>query len=295
MKLNAQRLTRNVGRKVFLAKKNSPHIFFVGGVIGAVGSAVLACKATLQLEEKLDEIKSDVKLLKTKAIEESEGALDSTNLQTLSYTTTTYTVVKTVKVVGRLYGPAVLLGGASIVALTGSHIQLSRRNAALSATLAAVTRAYDEYRSRVREEIGKEQELDIYRGIKEKEVSIDGNKSVVRISDPLGRSPYSRIFDECSRCWEKDAELNRIFLEHTQNYMNHFLRSRGYVFLNDVYEALGFDRSPEGQIVGWVLNGDGDGYVDFGMYEAYNERFIKGQERSVILDFNVDGPVVDKI
>ncbi len=295
MKLSTQMLTRGVARNIFLAKKNSPHIFFVGGVVGVIGSAVLACKATLQVEEKLEEIKNDVVLLKTNAIEEADHELSDTEKKTLSYTCSSYTAVKTIKVIGRLYGPAILLGGASIAALTGSHIQLVRRNAALTATLATVTKAYAEYRLRVQEEIGKEKELDIYRGIRDKEVEIDGKKSVVKISDPLGRSPYSRIFDECSRYWKKEAELNYVFLEHQQNYANHRLRADGFVFLNDVYDDLGFDKTSEGQIVGWMLSGDGDGYVDFGMYEAYNERFIKGQERVAILDFNVDGPIYDKI
>jgi hypothetical protein len=293
MKLNANVLTRGIARNVFLAKKNSPHIFFVGGVVGVIGSAVLACKATLQLEEKLDEIKNDVTLIKAKTLEESTKTGVYSN--DIDYQCTTYATVKTVKVIGRLYGPAILLGGASIAALTGSHIQLVRRNAALTATLATVTKAYAEYRLRVQEEIGKEKELDIYRGIRDKEVEIDGKKSVVKISDPLGRSPYSRIFDECSRYWKKEAELNYVFLEHQQNYANHRLRADGFVFLNDVYDDLGFDKTPEGQVVGWILNGDGDGYVDFGIFEAYNERFIKGQERVAILDFNVDGVIYDKI
>lgn len=287
MKFNTQALTRNIGRKVLATKRNSPHIFFIGGVVGVIGSGVLACRATLQLEEKIDEIKSDLDAVKK--IKENNGDID------VSVKYLTYVSVKSVGVIGKLYGPSIILGAVSIGALTGSHLQLTRRNTALTATLALVSKAYDDYRARVRKELGVDRELDIYQAIKYEDVEIDGKKQLVPVSDPNGRSPYSRIFDECSRNWEKDPEINRIFLECQQNYMNHLLRARGHVFLNDVYDCLGLDRSRAGQLVGWMTNNDGDGFVDFGIYEAYNERFIKGQERSVILDFNVDGPIQDKI
>jgi hypothetical protein len=67
---------------------------------------------------------------------------------------------------------------------------------------------------------------------------------------------------------------------------------------------LGFERSMAGQVVGWV-DGNGDGYVDFGIFGAkiqgdealVAERldFLNGQTDSVILDFNVDGIVYDLI
>lgn len=291
MKLSKNAFTSNIGRKVLLAKRNSPHIFFVGGVIGAVGSAVLACRATLQVEEKLDEIKNDVALIKSKALEESfKTGVDNSGV---SYACTTYATVKTVKVFGRLYGPAILLGGASIAALTGSHVQLTRRNAALSATLALVSKAYDDYRVKIQQEIGKERELDIYRGVTDELVSVDGSKKSAKVQE-MGYSPYARFFDEDSLCWEKDPEHNLVFLRCQQNYMNQKLQAQGHVFLNEVYDALGLERTPAGQIVGWVLNGDGDGYIDFGIAKEGN--FVRNNlDRSVLLDFNVDGEVFNQI
>lgn len=286
MNINKQALTRNLSKKLLTAKRNSPHFFFVGGVIGIVGSGILACRATLQLEDRLDAIRSDLDAVKK--IEENPN-VDASAKYLL------YVSGKSFVSIGRLYAPAIIVGTVSVIALTGSHVQLTRRNAALSATLALVSKAYDDYRVRVQQEIGEERELDIYRAIENKEVTVDGKKQIVKVSDPLGRSPYSRIFDECSRYWQPNAELNRIFLEVQQNYFNTRLVAKGYLFLNDVYDDLGFDKTQAGQLVGWIYKGDGDGYVDLGMYEVYNERFINGNERNVILDFNVDGPIHNKI
>lgn len=57
--------------------------------------------------------------------------------------------------VAKLYGPAIAIGGTSIAALTSSHMQLSRRNTALTAAYAGLHQAYNEYRNRVRDAVGK--------------------------------------------------------------------------------------------------------------------------------------------
>ena len=84
-----------------------------------------------------------------------------------------------------------------------------------------------------------------------------------------------------------------------QSEANDKLRDRGHLFLNEVYDMLGMQRSKAGNIVGWLYNPDdpdypGDGYVDFGIYDLYDEtkrRFVNGYEKSILLDFNVDGNI----
>lgn len=279
-------VTRVVGRKLLLAKKNSPHIFFAGGIVGVTGATVLACRATLKVEPIITDMKKDLDQIK---------ADPEISDQERQHQAGTVFIKGSVKIV-KLYGPSIVLGAASIAALAESHVQLTRRNAALSATLALVSQAYDDYRERVREELGEQKELDLYRGIVEKEKTVDGKKEITRIGDPTKHSPYARFFDEMSINWEKNAEINRIFIQCQQSYMNQLLHARGHVFLNEVYDALGLERSQAGAVVGWVRNGDdGDGYIDFGMFVPDNARFVNNMERSVLLDFNVDGVIYDKI
>lgn len=108
-------------------------------------------------------------------------------------------------------------------------------------------------------------------------------------------SIYGRWFDEGSLNWQKNTEMNHIFLECQQRYANNKLQAKGHMFLNEVYDALGLERSQAGAVVGWVINGDGDGYIDFGMYEPGSNLFINNIEPRILLDFNVDGVVYDKI
>lgn len=289
-----ENLTRSVARAVLKAKKNSPHIFFGAGVAGFAGTVFLACKATLKLEATLDEIKEDVETVKQ--LGEKAGAdPEKPYSERDHHKDVAYVLVKSGGKLVRLYGPAALLGTASVGALTGSHVQLTRRNAALSATVALVSKAYDDYRARVQEQLGESKELEIYRANKTETVEVDGKNKKVQVTDPDKKSPYARCFDECSEHWERSNEMNKMFLMHQQNYINHRLRARGHVFLNEVYDDLGFERTPAGSQVGWLLNGDGDGYIDFGMYEVDNARFLNGLEQSVWLDFNVDGVIYDKI
>ncbi len=292
MKFVPAGLTRAIGTKVLAAKSNSPHIFFVGGVLGLVGSGVLACRATLKLEDTLDEIKKDLETVK------AVGAAANSGVMTDQQHTKAISVVgaKSGMAMIKLYGPAVGLAALSVAALTGSHIQLTRRNTALTAALAAMSKAYDEYRNRVRDEFGKEKELDIYHGIHDEEVVIDGKKQIVKAVDPAAHSPYARLFDEYCMNWAKDAEMNMAFLTVLQRTFNAKLNSNGWVMLNEVYEQLGFEKTRAGAIMGWMRDGDGAGYIDFGMYIPDNSAFVNGRERSVWLDFNVDpGPIINKL
>jgi hypothetical protein len=301
MKLISYGMTRQIGRAILVAKKNSPHLFFAGGLIGSVTSTVLACRATMKLEPVLDDMKSELQAVKDRK-ELMATNVDPAGMTVVEYGDREYAhdltraYVKGAKQLVKLYGPSVALNVASIGSLTGSHVQLARRNSALTATAAAISKAYDDYRQRVREQIGEKDELDIHRALVTEEVTIDGKKQTIQVADPNKWSAYARIFDESSPNWQKDSELNRIFVQCQQNYANHLLHARGHVFLNEVYDALGLERSRAGAVVGWVLDGDtSDNYIDFGLFEAYSAPFVNNIERSVILDFNVDGVIYDKI
>lgn len=298
MKLISYASTRQIGRAILVAKKNSPHLFFAGGLIGSVTSTILACRATLKLEPVVDEIKKELETAKSNKeiadANDGSGIIEYSDRQYAHDVTRVY--ARGAKELIKLYGPSMALNVASVGALTGSHLQLTRRNSALTATAAAISKAYDDYRERVREELGAEKELDIHRALSKEEVTIDGKKTIVDVADPSRWSPYARFFDEACPNWQKDSELNRIFIQCQQNYANHLLHARGHVFLNEVYDSLGMERSRAGAVVGWVLNGDtSDNYIDFGMFDAYNAPFVNNMERSVILDFNVDGVIFDKI
>jgi hypothetical protein len=165
----------------------------------------------------------------------------------------------------------------------------------VTAAYAATQKAFDEYRLRVKDALGEEKERDIRHSITLQDtVDENGKKVKVNVADPTTWSMYAVFFDEYSRNWQKNPELNRVYIQAQQEYANHLLHARGHVFLNEVYDMLGVPRRKAGQVVGWAL-GNGDNYIDFGIFEARNADFVNGWERSILLDFNVDGMIHDLI
>ena len=293
MKFVPKSVTKAVGMSVLRAKKKSPTIFFVGGIAGVVGSTVLACRATLKVEDKLEEVDARIKDV---ILPEPERSKLPTSKRNDYYKDVVWVYATSAYDVAKLYGPAVILGGLSIAALAGSHRTLMKRNAALTATVTTLTTAFEAYRSRVADAVGAYREDEIYRGV-ESLVAIDedGNKFVEKkYADGTHKGIYSKLFDEFSPFWSKEPEYNQAFVLLQLNMLNQQLALKGHVFLNEAYDKLGIERTPEGQIVGWVYD-KGSGYIDFGLDSPESDTFMSGKERSVWLDFNVDGPILDLI
>ena len=300
MKEKMMRLYNNTKNGV---QKHSPEILAGVGVVGTVASAVIACKATLKLDDILAESKETRDKIKEVAenprYEKEYSPDDAKKDLTINY-------VQTAMKIAKLYAPAVVLGSASLGCLLASNDILKKRNAALSAAYMTVDKSFKEYRSRVAERFGEEVEKEIRYNIKAMEVETtvvneDGSETTVtdqvKTMDSNLYSDYARFFDEFSPNWQNDPEYNLMFLKAQQQYANDLLRAKGRLFLNEVYDLLGLERSKAGQVVGWVYNPEnpeGDNFVDFGIYNVCEDRviaFMNGEEPSILLDFNVDGDV----
>lgn len=298
--------SRVFGKVTLKGKKYAPEVMVVVGVVGVVASAVMACKATTKVSVVVDDTKKQMdqihEVAETHAEEYSEDDMKKDTV--IVYT---QTAVKFAK----LYGPAVILGTASIACILGSHHILSKRNAALAAAYATVDKGFKEYRGRVIERFGKELDKELRYNVKAKdfEETVVNEETgeetkvtnTVNVADPNEYSDYARFFDDGCTGWTKDSEQNLYFLKCQQNYANERLQKKGYLFLNDVYEMLGIPKTKAGQIVGWIYdkkNPVGDNFVDFGIYNMNREKardFVNGYERTILLDFNVDGNILDLI
>ena len=286
-------------------EKHSPEILLGVGVVGVVATTVTACKATMKLNDILDECVETREKIKEVAenpkYDDKYSEEDAQKDLTINYVQTGVKIVK-------LYAPSVALGVFSVGCLLGSHNVMQKRNAALSAAYLTVDKSFKEYKQRVIDRVGEEVEKEIRYGIKAEEIETtiqneDGTettvKETVKTMDPNLYSDYARFFDEASPYWQSDPEYNLVFLKAQQQYANDLLRAKGRLFLNDVYDMLGIEKTKAGQIVGWVydpVNPNGDNFVDFGIYDMSKERvraFVNGYEATILLDFNVDGNIWD--
>ena len=297
----------------FQLKKHSPEILVVAGVVGAVASAVMACKATTKVSEILEETKETVDIIHEGM---KKGEINGEKYdQETGKKDLTITYVQTSMKFVKLYAPAVALGTLSIASILTSNNILRKRNVALAAAYATVDKGFKEYRNRVVERFGEEVDRQLRFNVKAKEmtetvVDENGEEKTVNVIkhyvDPTDVSDYARFFDKYTRdengktvlnpYWDTNNEYNLIFLKAQQNYANDLLKVKKRVFLNEVYEMLGLPKTKAGQIVGWYYDEEcssGDNYIDFGIYASsqnYSD-FLYDDNEAILLDFNVDGNI----
>lgn len=300
-------VTKMFHKTNFQIKKHSPEILIVSGVIGVVASGVMLCRATLKATAVMEDTRADLDRIhnaaETGETERGEEYTEEDRRKDLAIVYS-QTAIKMAKI----YAPAVGIGLLSLTSIVASNNILRKRNVALSAAYAAIDKSFKEYRSRVKERYGDEVDRQLRYDIKAQKIEktvVDPEtgkekkvKETVEVTGLEGYSDYARFFDDGCKGWEKDAEMNLMFLRAQQNYANDLLRARGHLFLNEVYDMLGIPRSKAGQTVGWYYDPDGensDCYVDFGIYDLYKPKsrdFVNGYERTILLDFNVDGPIL---
>lgn len=289
-------------KAVMKLKKHSPEILVVAGIAGTVVSAVLACKATTKVAEILDETKGTLDTI-------HEG-METGAINGQEYTTedgkkdTVVVYAQTGMKLAKLYGPAIILGTLSITSILASNNILRKRNVALGAAYAAIDKSFKEYRGRVIERFGEQVDTELKYGIKAKkfeEIEVDPEtgkekkvKKTVMVADPNLQSDYAVYFDSKSRNYETNPDYNRMFLKAQQAFANDKLQTRGHLFLNEVLDDLDLPRTSAGQIVGWTKDGP-DGYVNFRIVEVERETEDGRHEPTLLLDFNVEGNIWEKM
>lgn len=289
-------------KAVMKLKKHSPEILVVAGIAGTVVSAVLACKATTKVAEILDETKGTLDTIHEGMETGAINGQEYTNEDGKKDTVVVY--AQTGMKLAKLYGPAIILGTLSVTSILASNNILRKRNVALGAAYAAIDKSFKEYRGRVIERFGEQVDTELKYGIKAKkfeEIEVDPEtgkekkvKKTVMVADPNLQSDYAVYFDSKSRNYETNPDYNRMFLKAQQAFANDKLQTRGHLFLNEVLDDLDLPRTPAGQIVGWTKDGP-DGYVNFRIVEVERETEDGRHEPALLLDFNVEGNIWEKM
>lgn len=313
------KLTRGAYKAAFKLRKHSPEILAVTGVVCVVAGTVLACKATTKASKIMEDSKQQLddihELAEAKEITVCNP--DTEETEVVAYTEQdknkdiTIVYAKTgLKLVKNYAAPAAIIGLGVGALLTSNNI-LRNRYVASAAAYAALDKGFKEYRGRVVERFGADLDKELKYNIKAQEIKetiVDEEtgkkktvKKTVHVMDPNNYSPYSIIFDDGNTGWDKDPELTKFFLLQQQNHANDLLKTRGYLFLNEVYEMLGAPKTKAGHVVGWIYdekNPVGDNFVDFGLFDIDCEKtrdFMNLRERVVVLDFNVDGNIYNLV
>ena len=303
-----------IGVVTFTLKKYSPEILLGVGITGVVGSAVLACRATLKAEKILDEhlekkniIDECVELRENKGLDETGSEYSPQE----EIQERRFLMLETVGKFICIYGPPVTLMAASVGCILGAYRIMSQRNVALMAAYKVMEEAFSKYRKRVADDLGEKADahflygLEAIEGAEIRKVT-DENGKEREISPMLANlSGFSRFFEAekpdqygswtGSTQWSKVHDYNLDFLNAKEQHFNAQLLVKGFVTANDVYDELGFPRTEAGMICGWRYKSDrGDGYISF-KPRGIDGNWTYGRDgESIILDFNVDGVIFDQ-
>lgn len=280
----------------------SPTLAIGAGVVGLGASIFLASRATLKAQHVVEEhkanliqIEADYQMIKDDKDKNGNIKFTEKDYQHQQVGVLLQTAGKLIK----LYGPTIAIAGLSIASIVYGRNVFQNRLTSLSAAYSVVSSTLEAYRARVKEELGEEKESVVYaETIEQKAAKFADSDKKISKKDPYATSVYARFFDEASPCWTSRSSENRFLLHNTIQLYNDILYRRGYVFLNEIYEHLGLEPSPEGQVIGWIRDDAQPKSIDFGLNNIEREavrRFMNDDEPSVLLDFNVDGYILDKI
>ena len=312
LKAIAESVKGFVSSTTWKIEKHSPEILLVAGIAATIAGVVTACRATLKVPAVIEEHKADIETIE-KQVEKGTDENGEEYTQSEAKKDTAKTVLRTFTKVTRLYLLSIILIGLSIFCQIKGYKTLSQRLAAASAAYAALAAKFKDYRKRIVDRIGAEEEREIYNHTKAKEITTTGidengnpieGKEIVYVEDD---DDYTALFSQFDKngvlnlAWDQDSEQNLTWLTMRQNWWNNVLKCRKGrpVTLNEIREDLGLGRTQKGQAVGWVYAPDnpkhqGDNYIDFGI-----DRIIKAYrngdempEESIMLDFNVDGNII---
>lgn len=210
----------------------------------------------------------------------------------------------------RLYAPAVALAGLSVTSMLVSRNILQRRYLGALCAYNSVSEAFEAYRKRVREEEGVLMDRHYRYGTELEEITVEEvdengkkkkKKELVEVpgTGDIELSDTSRWWDEsrANHGWDPNPNFSKMFLRGKLTYLNELLHDRGHLFLNEVYEELGYDHTSVGAMVGWIDTPERDKQIDFGIYADTEDAraFVNGKTNRILLEFNVDGIIWDKI
>ena len=268
-------------------RKHGSKILLAGGIISSVAAIGLTVKQSFKAAEIVEthnayREKIDEELPKEEYSEEERKKA----VRKLYF--------ETGKQMVKAYALPFALEAASIGMFVGGHVKDQKAIYGLSSALGSTISAFTGYRKAVEAHIGEEKEKELYHGVSHEKVKNEEtkkNEEVVVFKDKR-YSQYSRFFDELNPEWKNDPHYNLTFLTMQQNLWTDKLQREKVIFLNDVYDALGFEKIPEGQYLGWAIE-NGDACVDFGIWDGKREKvrdFVNGYEPSILLTFpNLSG------
>lgn len=305
-----------VKKVVWIGKKYAPEILTYGGLVAMVGGTVFACKQTPKAVAIVEDTKKQLTVIKATEEEAAnnnrlvkrDGGLISYSQQdykkdlTIAHVNNVKALAKTYAVPGLM-----LLGGAAMV--LGGHGILRKRNAVAIATLSSVMEGFNKYRSNVIKELGEtaDRHFRFGKGTPDVIETVDAESGEVT-QEKTSTDGFADFPEDDPRFFMFSKETAPDFykgnllmdlsqLRTFQNHCNDILRMDGNIVVNQIRKICGVKPIDEGIDNGYVIDGDGDGYVDFGIFDrvtgepkAWVYECVK-EGQGIPIELNIDGNI----
>lgn len=296
------------GNSLLFAKAHAPEMLVGGGIIGYGATVYSACKATVKTRDILDSRDEVIEYATGHDFPEEVKAEKIKDANAIAR-----------RAIIKAYIPAATMGLCSTAMVLGGYRMINGRLVATAAAYKALETGFDRYRGNVIDEFGKDVDWRMLNGIRKEDLekaeeereinrAIEADNRRKRLKHKKKRTAhqeyYSRIFDQYSDRWQRKwtPDLVIQYLRRKQREANDILKIRKHLFVNEVYDLLGLERSAEGQVVGWIITKNNpDSYVDFGLDDIPEDKLreILSAERnediSIRLHFNPDGLIYNLI
>jgi hypothetical protein len=227
--MNFKQTVNKVGRTV---AKHSPAIFTTVGIVGLGATAVLAYKSRDKVQAVVEDIEAKRKL------GEEVNRFD---------------VVK--DIVEATYLP-ITVGTLSVVSIIMSHRVQRKRILTLSGVLAAEQARNIYFEKKYKKVHGDEAYANFTTPtdeVEHVEVGKNGKEKITvqQVKKDIDHT-IGQWYDESQEYASDDHTYNVAFIEAVDSRMQTLLFQRGSLLLNEVREALGFERMRAGALLGWT-------------------------------------------
>lgn len=312
-----------MGKFKLWIRQNSPTLLMVSGIINSAAAIGFAIGATKRLPDALAPynrkiILVDKKINKLLPVDKNEVIPEENAEKIKAYKGELRKLY--FKKYGKatlMYAPVAVSFGLSVASMVGSHNIMKGRNIALASALSTMKSGWDAYRARVKDKIGDEAEELLYNNetvekvkVKDEKTGKMVEKEVIKKNDDdgSGLQVYEVFFGPGDNGYEKDfpeGNLNHLML--CERHFNLVLQTRGYVFLDEIFNALDIQPSHIGKrrlqaahVLGWLYKPEDksrNSYIDFGLHDqngkltSHAKAFSLGLEDFIKLTFNVDGDI----
>lgn len=224
-------LKSTFGKVVYGAKKHSPAILTGVGVVGLGATAYLAYKSRDKVEAVVEEVerKNDLDI----PVRKVEVARD---------------------IAEAIYQP-VVVGAASVTCILLAHRIQHKRILTLAGALAVEQTRNAYFESKYKKQHGEEAYAKFVTPVDEEEhveVNKNGKEKVTvkEVKSEVNKT-IGQWYSDSSEYYSDDHEYNMLQIENVNERMQTRLFQRGHLTLNEVREALGFERIRAGALLGW--------------------------------------------